>query len=73
MSKEEFYKWRLKEWYQWNKKERSKKQLEKYYKNKAEEEAMIEEIYKDVYDVLPEPIERDKFYMEKYKDDDKIY
>ena len=73
MSKEEFYKWRIKQRYQWNKKEQSKKQLEKYYKNKAEEEVMIEGIYKDVYDILPEPINYDKLYMEKYKDDDKIY
>ena len=73
MSKEEFYKWRVKEWYQWHKKEQSKKQLEKYYKDKAEEEAMIEGIYKDVYDILPEPVNYDKLYMEKYKDDDRIY
>lgn len=73
MPKEEFNKWRVREWYQWNKKEQSKKQLEKYYKNKAEEEALIEEIYKEVYDALPEPITWDKYYLEKFKKDDTDY
>lgn len=73
LSKEEFNKRRVKEWYQWNKKLYSKKQLEKYYKNKAEEEAMIEEIYKEVYDILPEPVSLDKYYLEKFKEDDTDY
>lgn len=30
---------------------------------------MIEEIYNDVYDKLPEPIDLDKFYLEKFKND----
>lgn len=70
MSKEEFNKWRQREWYQRNKKKHIKKQLDVYYKNKAEEEVLIEEIYKDVYDVLPEPINYDKYYTAKFRNDD---
>ena len=70
MSKEEFSKWRQKEWYQRNKKRRIERQLDSYYKNKAEEEALIEEIYKDVYSQIPEPINYDKYYTAKFRDDD---
>lgn len=73
LSKEEYDKWRVKEWYQWNKEWYAKKQLERYYKEKAEEEEMIEGIYKEIYDALPELIDYDKFYMEKYRNDDINY
>lgn len=73
MSKEEFNKWRQKERYQRNKKRRIEKQLEQYYRNKKEGEAFLEEIYKNVYDTLPEPINRDKYYLEKFKEDDTDY
>jgi len=73
LSKDEFDKRRAKEWYQWNKKWYAKKQLEKYHKNKAEEEVMIEEIYKDIYDTIPDPINWDKYYLEKFKEDDTDY
>lgn len=71
MSKEEFELWRRKAYYQLQKEERIEKQLDKYYKNKREEEALLEEIYKDVYDPIPEPINYDKYYLEKFKDDDR--
>lgn len=32
---------------------------------------MIEEIYKNVYDVLPDPIDYNKLYAEKYDEDDR--
>ena len=70
LSKEEFYKRRQKAYYEWQKEERIKKWLERYYRNKWEEEAMLEEIYKDVYDPLPEPINYDKYYTEKFREDD---
>lgn len=71
MSKEEFNKRRQKEWYQRNKEKRIEKQLERYYRNKSDEEAFLEEIYKNVYDVIPEPIDYNKFYADKYKEDDR--
>lgn len=70
LSKEEFNKWRQKAYYQWQKEERIRKSLDRYYRNKTEEEAIIEDVYKDVYDVLPEPINYDKYYIEKYREDD---
>ena len=70
LSKEEFNKRRTKTWYERNKEKRIEKQLELYYRNKEEEEAMIEEIYEEVYDPLPDPINYDKYYAEKYKKDD---
>ena len=71
MSKEEFELWRRKAYYQLQKEERIEKQLDRYYKNKREEEELLEEIYKNVYDPIPEPINYDKYYLEKYKDDDR--
>ena len=71
MSKEEFSKWRQKEWYQRNKERRIEKQLDSYYRNKVEEEALIEEIYESVYKELPEPIDYNKFYYDKYDKDDR--
>lgn len=70
LSKEEFNKWRIKERYQRNKEERSKTQLERYYRKKDEEEAALEEIYEEIYDPLPEPINYDKYYTAKFRDDD---
>ena len=70
MNKKEFEGWRKKEWYQRNKERRIERQLDAYYRNKAEEEALIEEIYKNVYDILPEPINYDKYYTAKFRDDD---
>ena len=71
LNEEEFKKWRQKAWYQKNKERRIERQLDLYYKNKAEEEALIEDIYKDVYDTLPEPVDYNKFYAEKYDKDDR--
>ena len=70
LSEEEFNKWRVKAYYEWQREEKIKKVIDRYYRKKAEEEAMIEEIYKDVYDPLPEPIDYDKYYLEKFKEDD---
>lgn len=70
LPKEEFNEWRQKAYYQRQKKERSKKNLDRYYRNKAAEEAFFEEIYKDVYDPIPEPINYDKYYTEKFREDD---
>lgn len=67
---EEFKKRRQDAYYQLQKKERRQKNLERYYRNKKEEEVILEEIYKNVYDVIPEPINYDKYYLEKFKEDD---
>lgn len=73
LSKEEFLKRRQKAWYQWNKEERQEFQLEYVARQKAEQEALLDEIFKEVYDPLPEPINYDKFYTEKFTDDDMNY
>lgn len=73
LSPEEFKKWRAKAWYQRNKEERQKLQLEYVDRQNEEKEAMIEEIYKEVYDALPEPINYDKYYADKFKEDDTSY
>lgn len=73
LSKEEYDKWRVKEWYQRNKEWYSEKQLNSYHKRKEEEEAMIEEIYKEVYDILPEPINWDEYYAKEFREDDINY
>lgn len=70
LTAEEFSEWRKKAWYERNKKERSKAQLERYYRKKDEEEAMLEEIYEEIYDPLPEPINCDKYYTAKFRNDD---
>ena len=69
LSEEEFNKWRQKERYKRNKKRIIERELDRYHKNKAEEEAMLEEIYKNVYDPIPY-ITPDEMYAEKYKKDD---
>ena len=70
LSPEEFNKWRKKEYYQLTKDKRIEQQLERYYRKRKEEENMLDEIYRDVYDPLPEPINYDKLYIEKFKNDD---
>lgn len=70
LPEEEFKKWRKKARYQRNKEKCIKNQLNNYYRDKELQEAMIEEIYREVYDTLPEPISRDEFYTEKFKSDD---
>lgn len=73
LSKEDFTKRRVKAWYQWNKEERQKFQLEYVDRQNEERDAMIEEIYKEVYDTIPEPINYDKYYADKFKEDDTSY
>lgn len=73
LPKEEYDKRRVKEWYKRNKERYAKKQLERYHKEKAEEEEMIEGIYKDIYDTIPDPINWDKYYTKKYREDDINY
>lgn len=68
---EEFKKWRAKARYQKNRKKHIDKQLSWYYRNKAEEESLFEEIYSDVYDKLPSPIDYNKVYADKYDEDDR--
>lgn len=46
--------------------------LASYYKSKEEKEAMLEEIYEELFDAIPEPINYDKYYMEKFKGDDTL-
>ena len=70
LSPEEFKKWRDKEYYQYNKEKSKTRQLERYYRQKKEEEIMLDEIYKELYDTIPEPINYDKYYASKYKSDD---
>lgn len=70
LSEEEFRKWRQKEWYKKNKKKIIDTQLSWYYKKKQEEEGVLEEIYEEVYDPLPEPINYDKYYTAKFRNDD---
>ena len=70
MTKEEFSKRRAKAWYDRNKEKRINKQLWWYHMKKEEEAAMLEEIYEEVYDPLPEPINYDKYYTEKFREDD---
>lgn len=72
LSKEEYDKRRVKERYQWNKKWYGEKQLNDYYKRKAEDEATIEQIYNEVYDTIPEPINRDEYYTQRFRDDDTV-
>ena len=67
LSPEEYRIWLYKETYQRKKKDIAKK----YQEKKAEEEAYIEEIYKEVYDTIPGPPNYNKFYAEKYDADDR--
>lgn len=67
LTPEEYKKRLYKETYQRKKEDIAKK----YQEKKAEEEAYIEEIYKEVYDVLPEPQNYDKIYADKYDADDR--
>lgn len=69
LSDEEYHDWYRKEYYQ-------KKKWElayRYQQRKAEEEAMLEEIYTDVYDVLEAPKTIDEIYMSKYEKDNLDY
>lgn len=67
LTPEEYKKWLQKESYQRKKEDIAKK----YQEKKAEKEAYIEEIYKEVYDTLPGPPNYNKFYAEKYDADDR--
>lgn len=67
---EDFRKWWQKEYYQRNREKCKERELERYYRRKKDEEIMLDEIYKEVYDPIPYPINYNKFYAEKYKDDD---
>lgn len=66
LTPEEYKKWLYKETYQRKKEDIAKK----YQEKKAEEEAYIEEIYKEVYDILPEPQSYDDIFTQKYRCDD---
>lgn len=72
MSEEEYEKWRRQDWYQRNKERIIDRQKEWYRKQKEEEEAILEDIYETVYDVIPDPINYDKYYTEKFKKDDTV-
>lgn len=72
LPKDEYDKRRVKERYKRNKKRYGEKQLDNYYKRKAEDEAMIEQIYNEVYDTIPEPTNRDEYYTQKFRDDDTV-
>lgn len=65
LSKEEYEK----RWHQQNYQKRKEQLAEKYQKDKEEKEAMIEEIYRDVYDPIPIPLTQDEEYLLKYMDD----
>ena len=67
MSSEEYMKWLQKESY----KRRKEKIAKKYQENKLEKEAYIEEIYKEIYDTIPDPPNYDKIYAEKFDKDDR--
>lgn len=73
LSKEEFIKRRTKAYYEFFQEERLSKQLEYVDRQKEEKEKELENIYKEVYDPLPEPISYDKFYADKYREDDISY
>lgn len=70
LSPEEYRKRKWQMWYQDNREHHIQKELERYRRNKKEEEQLMEEIYKDVYDPIPAPIDYDAYYTEKFKDDD---
>lgn len=70
LSPEEYKKRKWKMWYQDNREHHIQKELERYRRNRKEEEELLEEIYKDVYDPIPEPIDYDAYYTEKFKKDD---
>ena len=72
LSPEEYKKWKWKMWYQDNREHHIQKELERQKRIKQEEDALLEEIYKDVYDPIPEPIDYDKYYTEKFKSDDVV-
>mgnify|MGYP003310550433 CR=1 FL=1 len=65
LSPEEYKKWRQQQNYQ----KRKNDIADRYKKNKEETEAMIEEIYKDVYDAIPPKLSPDEEYLIKYKKD----
>lgn len=67
LSPEEYKKWFQKETYQRKKEDIAKK----YQEDKAEKEAYIEEIYKEIYDTIPDPPDYNKIYAEKYDADDR--
>lgn len=71
LSPDEFVERRKKAYYQMMKKEYSKKSLERYYRNKEDEAAMLDDIYKELYDPLPEPINYNKYYEKLYNKDDR--
>ena len=72
LSPEEYKKWKRQLWYSENREKHIQKELDRQKRIKAEEDALMEEIYKDVYDELPEPIDYDAYYMEKFKSDDLV-
>ena len=68
---DEYKKRYWKQRYKDNREYHIQKEINRQREKKKEEDAMIEEIYKNVYDIIPEPIDIDKFYADKYDKDDR--
>lgn len=72
MSEEEYEKRRRKDRYQRNKERIIERQKGWYRRQKEEENAILEDIYESVYSQIPDPINYDKYYTEKFKKDDTV-
>lgn len=69
LSEEEYKRWLNSEYYKKNKAYKK----EEYNRKKEEKDKLIEEIYTEIYDILPDPINLDEYYTEKYRSDDVNY
>lgn len=68
MWEEAYRDWYHKEYYKENRKEIKKK----YQEKKREEELLIWELIDEIYADVPEPINRDEYYTQKFRDDDTV-
>lgn len=69
MSAEEFKNFTAREWARRNKEVVAQKALARYHRKKAETDAMLEEIYNELWPI-PDIRSIDKIYTEKYREDD---
>lgn len=69
LSEEEYNEWYKTTWYQRNREKRLAYQYEWLERQKQEQEEILKDVFETVYDIIPEPIDLDDYYQEKFKAD----
>lgn len=71
LSPEEFKKWKYKTLYEKNREQRIAKQMAMYNNKKIEQEEIFKEVMDEVWGSVPEYLDIDKYYLDKFDADDR--